>query len=288
MTDHTLTICLHRPSRGVPRPVWVVGINPAGDPVRDSWDAATPHLAVTGRSGTGKSTMIDSMLCQLMHNNHPEDLTVWIAEPKNHLHVYRDVAHVGRFMDAMTGSDRHQAFAELLTDATKLMSERYKAMSEHPSKPKHFTETAAASSGETDRLPFGRLLIVVEECANYLSANGLRDSSAAAHADIVESIKRIARTGRAVGVHLAVVTQYPDDGLVPSSLLLQCRHIQTAPGARRSPHGPLYHPEPGAGLYGSQHGAQQSPYGRLELDQSQRDAVIALLPSRDTATAGAV
>lgn len=285
MTDHSINDHLRPPRKGAPDPAWVVGTDGDGELIRDSWDAETPHLAVTGGTGSGKSTTIDSMLCQLMHNNHPDDLTVWIAEPKNHLQPYRDVAHVSRFMDAMTGPTTHQALAEWLADATDAMHKRYKAMSGHASKPPHFTEAAAASSGETDRLLFGRLLIVIEECANYLSARGVLPSTAAAYADIVEGITRIARAGRAVGVHLALVTQYPEEGLVPSSLPLQCRHIQMAPALHLDDpaDAPLPHhrPKPGSGLYSGQYdAASASPFGRLELEHSERDAIIARLPHR--------
>ena len=88
MIEATVTNQLHPPVAGRPDMVWTLGADATGALVTDSYDTETPHLLIAGGSNSGKSTVMHSMLCQLMHNNTPDDLKVWILEPKNELHPY--------------------------------------------------------------------------------------------------------------------------------------------------------------------------------------------------------
>ena len=68
MSDHSINDHLHPARKGALDPAWVIGTDDDGELIQDSWDAETPHMVVKGGTASGKSTVINSMLCQLMHN----------------------------------------------------------------------------------------------------------------------------------------------------------------------------------------------------------------------------
>ena len=218
---------LRRPRVGHPDMGWAVGMGPEGELLRDEWDCDEPHLLIAGSSGSGKTNLVSSMLCQLMHNNDPADLNVWVAEPKNELQAFKDCAHVTRFLDMLSTDDSpHVAFAALLSEAITEMTARYKAFAEHPAMPQKLGEARALARRNPDgagHLNFPYTVIVVEECANYFCTPLPQDMIA--HRAVMSHIRKLARESRAAGIHLVAVTQYPTSQTLPVSLKQHCRRI---------------------------------------------------------------
>ena len=218
---------LVKPRLGVAKTEWAVGIQSNGHLIHYKWDDEQPHLLVAGSSGSGKSGIINSFLCQLMHNNHPEDVRIWLIEPKNELQIYQNVEHVTRFLDFMVTSDSpHRAFAVLLEEALEEMAKRYSAFARHPKKPQKISEARDLARAEPEtagHLNFPYLFIVIEECANYFVKPQPEDK--ADHAKIMSYIQKLARESRAAGIYLLVATQYPTKENLPMTLKTQCRRI---------------------------------------------------------------
>ena len=99
---------LTTPTLGKPVTRFGVGMNPSNNIVWHEWDHEEPHLLIASDSGMGKSTLLASMLCQMLHNNHPADVNFWLIEPKTELQAYRDMPHVTRFCDATHGASRRR------------------------------------------------------------------------------------------------------------------------------------------------------------------------------------
>ena len=219
---------LREPIRGKPNTDWFVGILANGKLSRYCWDDEQPHLLIAGATGAGKSGIINSMLCQVMHNNHPDDVRIWLAEPKNELHAYLDVAHVCRFVDFMvTEENPHKTFAALLDEGIAEMRHRYKTFSRHPKKPAKIQEArdiAQADPENSGYLNFPYLFIVIEECATYFFKPDDKEERVF-HAQIMSRIQRLAREARAAGIYLLVATQYPVKENIPPTLKNQCRSI---------------------------------------------------------------
>ena len=170
--DYTDEI-LREPVRGEPFTDWAVGMTSSGRLKWYQWDSEEPHLLIAGASGSGKSGVINNMLCQLFHNNHPDDVRVWLVEPKNELHAYKNLPHVTRFLDtAVTDDSPHEAFAALMREAIAEMRRRYSAMSAHDAEPQKLAECrllARSDPAGSGHLNFPYVFIVVEECANYFT-----------------------------------------------------------------------------------------------------------------------
>ena len=218
---------LREPTWGEPYTDWAVGITANGTLARYKWDGEEPHLLVAGSSGSGKSGIINSMLCQLMHNNHPDDVRIWLVEPKNELQVYAGIDHVTRFLDFyVTEENLYQTFGTLMEEAVQEMKRRYTAFSLHPQNPQKLSEArdmARADPEGSGHMNFPYLFIIVEECSNYFGKTLKQDKDAQDR--IMVHVMKLAREARAAGIHLVVATQHPNKDNIPTTLKAQCRRI---------------------------------------------------------------
>ena len=263
---------------------WTLGADSRGGLLTDSWDNETPHLLIAGGSGSGKSTLMHSMLCQLLHNNTPDDLKIWILEPKNEMHAYRDIAHIERFVDGQHPVP-YRACADLLNDAVAEMTTRYETMTANPHKPHNITEAAEHVAGDVDQcadLRFARLVIVIEECANYFTKPLTPDPDRQAHSEILAAITTLAQQSRAAGIHLVLSTQYPTKENLPTTLKQQCRRIGLSTSSLHASRLIIDQPgletliEPGTGMYKDD--IDVVSFRGLRLPHPERDQIIASLP----------
>ena len=289
MLPASVADCLRPAVRGQPAISWTLGADAHGRALRDAWDMECPHLLVAGKAGSGKSTVLDVALCQMLHNNHPDDLKVWLVGSEERFGAYGEVAHVERFLNtSLTVTDLRDV-AELLADAVAKMEAREAAMLSHPSKPKTFTEAAALARGSLDgaALPSERLLIVMEECSNYLHRPRRDDErNIKIWGGIVSDIEKIARNSRSRGMHMMIATQYATKENIPATLRMQCRRI----GLRTvdvigsyviiDQAGLERVKAPGSGFYDQREGSGPVAFSGLWLSPDGRDAIIAHLPRR--------
>ena len=224
--DHKDEI-LRDPVRGSPHTEWATGVTARGEVINYSWDSEEPHLLVAGSTGSGKSGFINSMMCQLLHNNHPDDVRIWLVEPKNELQVYQHFQHVTKFVDTNCTSDpHHTVFASMLNDAVAEMKRRYQTFNMHPKKPQKLEEAREIAKTDPENsgyLNFPYLFIVVEECSNYFVKPLAEEKEA--WSVVMRQVQKLAREARAAGIHLLVATQYPTKENLPTPLKAQCRRL---------------------------------------------------------------
>ena len=225
--DHKSRILL-QPKRGERLLDWTVGVHKWGHLLRHTWDSdyGIPHMLVAGAPQSGVSNLLTSMLCQLIHNNHPDDLDVWLAVSEANLQRFVDAPHVKKSVSLLTGEPPVAALATMLTEAVGVMHERHKAYSAHPLAPQRLSEArslAATDPSNSAHLDLPTVIIVIDECANYFAPPASADAKA--HQEVIQCVETLARQGRAVGVRLAVATHFPSRKLVPFSLLLQSERI---------------------------------------------------------------
>jgi S-DNA-T family DNA segregation ATPase FtsK/SpoIIIE len=196
-----------------------------------------PHLLISGSTGAGKSSCINSLITSILLRATPDQVRMILVDPKRvELGQYNGLPH----LLSQVVVDPKKA-ANALAWAVKEMERRYDVLAEYgmrditayneallrddlggpePSVRQRVADAAARArvrvghTGEDDqldegiddddvesgpeRLPF--VLIVVDE---------LNDLMMVAARDVEDSVVRLAQMARAVGIHLVLATQRP-------------------------------------------------------------------------------
>jgi S-DNA-T family DNA segregation ATPase FtsK/SpoIIIE len=197
-----------------------LGKDVAGNPM--VVDLATmPHLLIAGRTGTGKSVCLNSIIVSMLMTRSPNDVRMLMIDPKMvELSPYKNLPHL---MHPVV-TDMRKAEA-ILAWAVEKMEERYTLLARagvrHISvynqlseeelmdrlKPENDEERAAIPR----HLPY--IVIVADEMADLMMT---------AAKEVEQHIIRLAQKSRAVGIHLVLATQKPTvdviTGLIKSNL----------------------------------------------------------------------
>ena len=231
--------------------------------------AEMPHILISGATGSGKSSCINSIITSVLMRDTPDKVKLILVDPKRvELGQYEGLPHL---LNPVVVDPKKAANA--LAWAVKEMERRYDLLAENgvrditgynqlvdegliappPSDRRQVRDAAARALGEDhpavddasdlddeedapENLPF--VLVVVDE---------LNDLMMVAARDVEDSIVRIAQMARAVGIHLVLATQRPSVDVItgvikaniPSrmafsvSSLADSRVILDQPGAER-------------------------------------------------------
>ena len=231
--------------------------------------AEMPHILISGATGSGKSSCINSIISSVLMRDTPDKVKLILVDPKRvELGQYEGLPHL---LNPVVVDPKKAANA--LAWAVKEMERRYDLLAENgvrditgynqlveegliappPSDRRRSRDVAARALGEdhsavddpedlddeelvVEPLPF--VLVVVDE---------LNDLMMVAARDVEDSIVRIAQMARAVGIHLVLATQRPSVDVItgvikaniPSrmafsvSSLADSRVILDQPGAER-------------------------------------------------------
>lgn len=150
--------------------------------------ARLPHLLIAGTTGSGKTTLIHSIITELIAQHGPESLKLLLIDPKRvELRAYRGLPH-------LRGPIVHDVedAAEALESAVNMMEGRFERLDAADARD---IDTYNANGGH-----LARLVIVIDELANLI----LTDKNA-----IERPLVQLAAMGRAAGIHLVVATQHP-------------------------------------------------------------------------------
>jgi S-DNA-T family DNA segregation ATPase FtsK/SpoIIIE len=195
--------------------------------------AEMPHILISGATGAGKSSCINSIITSVLMRSTPEQVRLMLIDPKRvELGQYNGLQH----LISPVVVDPKKA-ANALQWAVKEMERRYDLLAENgmrditgynlalaageltppgpPSDKRRMAETTAAALGSDHAAVYGEdeiddeppppevlpfILIVVDE---------LNDLMMVAARDVEDSVVRIAQMARAVGIHLVLATQRP-------------------------------------------------------------------------------
>ena len=184
----------HSPARGAQALSAVLGVGVRG-PVRADLVADGPHALLAGTTGSGKSELLISWLVQLALSRAPDRLTLVLVDYKG-----------GAAFGPLAGLPHT---AGVLTDLDPAGTQR--ALSSLEAEVRR-RERILAAHGAKDlsclppQVVVPDLVVAVDEFATL----------AGEHAEVLESLVRIAAQGRSLGIHLILATQRPQGAISPA------------------------------------------------------------------------
>ncbi len=180
-----------------------------------------PHLLIAGRTGTGKSVCLNSIIVSMIMSRGPDEVRMLMIDPKMvELSGYKRLPHL---MHPVV-TDMRKAEA-ILAWAVEKMEERYallaragvrhvtvfNQLSEEELRERVEPTSELEWEGIPRNLPF--IVIVADELADLMMTSGK---------EVEQHIIRLAQKSRAVGIHLILATQKPTvdviTGLIKSNL----------------------------------------------------------------------
>jgi S-DNA-T family DNA segregation ATPase FtsK/SpoIIIE len=180
-----------------------------------------PHLLIAGRTGTGKSVCLNSIISSILMTRRPDEVRMLMIDPKMvELNSYRNLPHL---MHPLV-TDMRKAEA-ILGWAVEKMEERYHILAragvrhlaaynqlgEEELLERIQPEDEQDRAGIPTHMPY--IVIVADELADLMMT---------AAKEVEGHIIRLAQKSRAVGIHLVLATQKPTvdviTGLIKSNL----------------------------------------------------------------------
>ena len=185
---------------------FAVGKDISGAPVVGELNKM-PHLLVAGQTGSGKSVMINTLLCSLLYRNAPSDMKLILVDPKQvEMAPYGDIPHLLTPVivePEKTISALKWAVNEMERRYTLLAEEKVRDIKSYNDKVKNKTVGVKDEDGNVQQVDEGTMpyiVIVIDELADLMMV---------AARDVEALIVRIAQKARAVGIHLVLATQRP-------------------------------------------------------------------------------
>ena len=200
-------------------PVYL-GKDVSGNPM--TVDLATlPHLLIAGRTGTGKSVCLNSIITSMVMTRRPDEVRMLMIDPKMvELSQYKSLPHL--MHPVVTDMKKAEA---ILGWAVEKMEERYHLLARagvrHLSGYNQLGEEELMerirpeNDDERRQIPthMPYIVIVADELADLMMTSAK---------EVETHIIRLAQKSRAVGIHLVLATQKPTvdviTGLIKSNL----------------------------------------------------------------------
>ncbi|MFW5693235.1 MAG: DNA translocase FtsK, partial [Thermoguttaceae bacterium] len=180
-----------------------------------------PHLLIAGRTGTGKSVCLNSIIVSMLMSRRPDEVRMLMIDPKMvELSPYKQLPHL---MHPVV-TDMRKAEA-ILAWAVEKMEERYQLLAR--AGVRHIAGYNQLGEEELmDRMQPAddedRRQIPVHLPYVVIVADEIADLMMTAAKEVEAHIIRLAQKSRAVGIHLVLATQKPTvdviTGLIKSNL----------------------------------------------------------------------
>ena len=161
----------------------VVGLREDGEPLAINFASShTPHLLISGTTGSGKSVLAQTILTSLTHLNRPHRLNVIVLDPKGgDERLIRNLSHHMPMPIAVTPDEQFLALEHVVS--------------------------VMLSRGNGNAMP--RIVVYVDELADTAMAGGKA---------ALGLLSRIAARGRSAGINIIGCTQNPSSKSLPEDL----------------------------------------------------------------------
>ena len=155
--------------------------------------AKMPHMLVAGRTGSGKSVCINTLITSILYKSTPEEVKLIMIDPKVvELSVYNGIPHL---------------LIPVVTEPEKAAGALNWAVAEMMSRYDLFAKTGVRSLKgynsycEENNMPkVPQIVIIIDELADLMMV---------ASKEVEGAICRLAQLARAAGIHLVIATQRP-------------------------------------------------------------------------------
>lgn len=177
-----------------------------------------PHLLIAGASGSGKSVLLNGLVCAILRH-HPNQMQMILIDPKRtELNEYAAMPHTLRH------ATEHGDIIAALDYALGIVNARYKDMQRRRMR----TYDGA------------NVYVIIEEFADLVTT---------AKKETLPTVQRLCQIGRAAKVHVILVTQCPLATIIPTAVKVnftaicglhtatrqQSRNILDMPGLEQLP-----------------------------------------------------
>lgn len=161
----------------------VVGLREDGEPLAINLaSSATPHMLISGTTGSGKSVLAQTILTSLTHLNRPHRLNVVVLDPKGgDERLINNLSHHMPLPVAVTPDEQYLALEHVVS---VMLSRR-------------------------NSLQMPRIVVYCDELADTALAGGKA---------ALDLLSRIAARGRSAGIHIIGCTQNPSAKSLPEDL----------------------------------------------------------------------
>lgn len=200
-----------------------LGVDIGGNPMYFDL-AKMPHMLIAGRTGSGKSVFVQSIITSIVYHFTPDKCKLMIIDPKgvdfgfwdNIPHLITPIVKLdpGAAVNALKWAVREmeERYKQLqVLNARNIESYNEMAAEKRASGEKMTKQVAVGTDPETGELLFESqeidlsdmpyIVIVIDEVADLMSL---------ARKDVEACVQRIAQKARAAGIHLVMATQRPD------------------------------------------------------------------------------
>jgi S-DNA-T family DNA segregation ATPase FtsK/SpoIIIE len=153
----------------------------------------TPHLLIGGATNSGKSVLVNSIICSILFRKSPDEVRMFLIDPKIvELKLYNGCPHL--LTPVIT--DPKKAF-QALQYCIAEMERRYTLLDAMGVRDiRSFNKKAKKE--RVQRLPY--IVIVIDEFAVLMATTGK---------ELESTLARLAAMARAIGIHMVLATQRP-------------------------------------------------------------------------------
>jgi DNA segregation ATPase FtsK/SpoIIIE, S-DNA-T family len=153
----------------------------------------TPHLLIGGATNSGKSVLVNSIICSILFRKSPDDVRLFLIDPKIvELKLYNGCPHL--LTPVIT--DPKKAF-QALQYCIAEMERRYTLLDALGVRDiRSFNKKAKKE--HVQKLPY--IVIVIDEFADLMATTGK---------ELESTLARLAAMARAIGIHMVLATQRP-------------------------------------------------------------------------------
>jgi S-DNA-T family DNA segregation ATPase FtsK/SpoIIIE len=203
-----------------------LGVDIGGNPMYFDL-AKMPHVLIAGRTGSGKSVFVQSIIMSVLYHFTPDKCKLMIVDPKGvDFTLWDNIPHL--VTSVLTDSN---SSVNALKWSVREMEERYKklkdlgvqniegyneAVAKMRASGKTLTKQVAIGTDEgtgellfedqeVDLSDMPYLVIIIDEVADLMSV---------ARKEVEACVQRLAQKARAAGIHLVAATQRPDTTVI--------------------------------------------------------------------------